>query len=226
MATYTMELYRAVEVSPDGDIGLNQYQIWDENYRSQLNSKIINHYHNREIGLETVDMFRFAMRRRMAEIMPFYNDLYKTTKLDFDPLSTIDIKTLNNGVSTSESTGTSVSETNTTNTSGSRAVNSQMPQNMLSGQGDYATSAADTNSQSSGGGTGQDTSEAATTDNTTNDSRTSGYQGVASDLVMRYRDSLLNVDLMIVGELSDLFMMVWGNADSYTPQHFTRLDSL
>lgn len=226
MATYTIELYKAIDLSPDGDIGLKSYPIWEESYRETLNQKIINHYHSQEIGLETLDMFRFAMKRRMAEIMPFYNELYKTTIRDIDPLSTIDIHTVTAGTSNSESTGESESTTATENTSGSRAVNSQAPQVQLSGQGDYATSAADTNSNSNASGTGGETSTSSNNDETTNDSHTSGYQGIPGDLLMSFRDSLLNIDLMIIGELTDLFMMVWGNSDSYTPYPFTNLYSI
>lgn len=220
-----MELYKALEIS-NGDIGLNTYPIWSDDYREQLNTKIINHYHNQEIGMETVDMFRFAMARRMAEVMPFYNDLYGTTKLEYDPLSTIDIKTISSGTARTEAASNTSSETQTETGSGSRAVNSQTPQTMLSGNGDYATSAADTNSKSTGSGSGEESVEATNNDTTDSDSHTTGYQGVASDLVMRYRESLLNIDLMVIGELSDLFMSVWGNSDSYTPSPITKLDSL
>lgn len=226
MATYTMELYKAIEVSPEGNIGLDLYPIWDEEYRESLNKKIIDHYHSREIGLETVDMFRFAVRRRMSEVMPYYNDLYGTTKLNFDPLSTVDIRTISTGNSEVEAETLSESENETSTKSNSRAVESSMPQNMLSGRGDYATGAADTNSENSGTGAGKDAGSSSTKSENDNESHTTGYQGVASDLVQRYRDTLLNIDLMVINELSDLFMMVWGNSDEYTPYPFTRFDAI
>lgn len=226
MATYTMELYKAIEVSPEGNIGLDLYPIWDEEYRETLNQKIIDHYHSREIGLETVDMFRFAVRRRMSEVMPYYNDLYGTTRLNFDPLSTVDIRTISTGATETEAETQSKSESESNNKSNSRAVNSNMPQTMLSGRGDYATSAADTNSESNATGTGEDTATNTTKSENDNESHTTGYQGAASDLVQRYRDTLLNIDLMVINELSDLFMMVWGNSDEYTPYPFTRFDAI
>lgn len=226
MATYTMELYKAIEVSPNGDIGLNAYPIWDEGYRADLNKKIVDHYHNREIGLETVDMFRFAMRRRMAEVMPYYNDLYSTTKINFDPLSTVDLRTISSGSNETDVETLSESENETRSAGNSRAVNSTFPQNMLSGSGDYATGATDTNSESDGSGSGKDTASSTTKGESDSESHTTGYQGVASDLVQRYRDTLLNIDLMVINELSDLFMMVWGNSDEYSPYPFTRFDAI
>lgn len=222
MAEYTLELFEVIELA-DGDIGLNTYPIWDEAYREKLNSKIVNHYHNREIGVETVSMFRFAMSRRMAEVMPYYNDLYKTTQLQFDPLSTVDLRTISTGTSEAVSETESDSETSTKSGGTSRAVNSNLPQVQLSGRGDYATSAADTNSSTEGEGTSKENASATTRDERDSETHMSGYQGVASELVQRYRDTLLNIDLMVINELSDLFMMIWGNSDNYTPYPFTPL---
>lgn len=42
----------------------------------------------REIGLETLELFRYFMRMKMWEIMPYYNQLYKSELIEFDPLST------------------------------------------------------------------------------------------------------------------------------------------
>lgn len=226
MATFTMELYKAIEVSPEGNIGLDIYPIWDDAYREQLNTKIINHYHSQEIGHETVDMFAFAMRRRMAEVMPYYNDLYRTTQLEFDPLSTMDIHTVTAGTGETIAAASSENTSETNSKGNSRAVNSTMPQVQLSGRGDYATSAADTNSENTGEGSGADSSNSTTSDTTAGDSRTSGYQGVAADILMRYRDTLLNIDLMIISELSDLFMMIWGNSDDYSNPALTRFDAI
>ena len=59
-------------------IGLADYPIFNENYREELNNKIIRHYYFREIGLETAGLFRWYMRREMFEIMPYYNQLYES----------------------------------------------------------------------------------------------------------------------------------------------------
>ena len=50
-------------------IGLSTYPIFDEEYRTQLNNKIIDHFYFREIGMETVDNFAWFLRRKMNEIM-------------------------------------------------------------------------------------------------------------------------------------------------------------
>ena len=52
------------------------FPIFDENHRNILCSKIIAHYYNDEIAYETVGLFKFNLRTKMNEIMPYYNTLY------------------------------------------------------------------------------------------------------------------------------------------------------
>ena len=53
------------------------YPIFDENYRATLETKILKHYYTREIGLETVGLWKHFLDMRMNEIMPYYNKLYE-----------------------------------------------------------------------------------------------------------------------------------------------------
>lgn len=209
MATFTIPLKRAIELS-GGDpvnVGLGVYPIFDEAYRTPLNAKIVDRYWNREIGMESLSMFRLAMRRKMNEIMPLYNKLYLSEQITFDPLSTVNLHT----IATADGTETSANTTVSNNDSKSRSVNSTTPQTMLSGNADYATSAADASSNA----TSDATANATNTNDQKTDSTVSGYQGPAAELLMRYRASLLNIDLMILDELNELFMTVWDNGNEY-----------
>lgn len=67
-----------------------QYPIYDESYRSVLESKILKHFYTREIGFETVALWKHWLDMRMNEIMPYYNQLYKSTLLEFNPLYDVD----------------------------------------------------------------------------------------------------------------------------------------
>lgn len=212
----TVELVNGVSKLTGGNIGLQHYPIFDEAYRDHLTGRIIDHYWNREIGLETVEMFQLGMRRKMNEIMPLYNKLYESERITYDPLSTVDIRTISSGESTQISEGNSTVGNLTDSTARSRAVNSDTPQTMLAGNADYATAAADSNSVSSVEGESTEESLQSSNADTSNDSHTTGYQGVAADLIMRYRDSLLNIDLLVISEVEELFMLVWDNGDSYT----------
>lgn len=69
------------------------YPIFDENYRYVLNKKILEHYYTREIGLETVGLWKLKMRTKLNEVMPYYNKLYLSELIEFNPLADTMIKT-------------------------------------------------------------------------------------------------------------------------------------
>ena len=62
------------------------YPIFDETYRNVLETKILKHFYTREIGAETVGLWKLWLNTKMNEIMPYYNKLYKSELLDFNPL--------------------------------------------------------------------------------------------------------------------------------------------
>lgn len=62
------------------------FPIYDEAYRSVLETKIIKHYYLREIGAETVGVFKLFLDRTLNEIMPYYNKMYESANLEYNPL--------------------------------------------------------------------------------------------------------------------------------------------
>ena len=66
------------------------FPIFDEAYRNVLITKILKHYYTREIGEETVGLWKLRMDTRLNEIMPYYNQLYKSELLKFNPLYDVD----------------------------------------------------------------------------------------------------------------------------------------
>lgn len=67
------------------------YPIFNENHRAELEHKILKHYYMREIGFETAGLFKLFLNERMAEIMPYYNKLYESETFEFDPLKNVDV---------------------------------------------------------------------------------------------------------------------------------------
>jgi len=204
MGTFTVTLQEAIDLSeplaPAVALGLDVYPIFDENYRTALNSKIIAHYNEQEIGHETVSMFRYAMARKMNEIMPLFNQHYKASQIEIDPLLTVNIHNV--------ATGNETSSTESTSKADGRVVGSTTPQTRLAGNGDYATSAQDSASETTADGTA---SNASNTDNAT-----TGYSGSPAQLVLAMRQAFVNVDLMVIEQLDELFMMVWDNGEEFT----------
>jgi hypothetical protein len=222
MPSITLELWRVLEFYPEGDnptyanIGLSDYPIFEEDYRPLLNQKIVDHFHNREIGQESVSMWKFAMRRKMHEIMPLYNQIYKSTQIEFDPLVTMNMRSVVTGESTANAEAQANNSTVTTGSAKSRAVQSQTPQVMLSANKDYASSGADSSSYSENDSTANETSTSNTAENSSNVSETKGYQAMPADLIMAYRATLLNVDMLVIDELNELFLGIWNTGDEYT----------
>lgn len=67
------------------------YPIFDESYREPLQKKILKHFYTREIGAETVGLWKLWLDQRMNEIMPFYNKLYESELYKFNPLYDTDL---------------------------------------------------------------------------------------------------------------------------------------
>jgi hypothetical protein len=61
------------------------YPIFDEKYRTALEHKILEHFYTKEIAHESVGLWRFSLRKKMREIMPYYNQRYESTLLTFNP---------------------------------------------------------------------------------------------------------------------------------------------
>ena len=92
------------------------FPMFDESYRNVLCTKILKHYYTREICEETVGLWKLRLNTRLNEIMPYYNQLYKSELLEFNPFYDVDITTKNDGNKTEN---TSVSESGTEDKSGS-----------------------------------------------------------------------------------------------------------
>lgn len=84
------------------------FPIFDEEYRSVLCKKILKHYYTREIGLETVGLWKLKLDTKMNEIMPLFNQRYESASFKFNPLWDVDYtKTSNGGESGENSRETS-----------------------------------------------------------------------------------------------------------------------
>lgn len=67
--------------------------FFDESYRSVLCKKILKRYYTREIGCETVGLWKLWMNERLESIMPYYNQLYKSELIEFNPMNDVDLAT-------------------------------------------------------------------------------------------------------------------------------------
>lgn len=169
------------------------WPIFDESYRLELEKKILRHYYTREIGEETVGLWKLRLHDRLTLIMPKYNQLYESAQLEFNPF--YDVEYRRYGTNSGE--GQSSGGTTTQN------MHSDTPQNGLESvlAGEYLTDAdvADSTSASQSSNSGQF------------EETIQGKQGGASysRLLKEYRQTFLNIDMQVVNELNDLFMGLW-----------------
>lgn len=165
------------------------FPIFDENYRKPLCIKILRHYYTREIGEETCGLWKLRLEARMNEIMPYYNQLYNSELLKFNPLHDTDISTKylkhNNGESDSVT----------------RNRFSDTPQGGLVGveNDSYLTSAAKDTTNGNYKNT-EDYIQTVT-------GKAQG--GTFSKMLKEFRETFLNIDMMIINDLSDLFFNLY-----------------
>ena len=181
------------------------YPIFDETYRGVLETKILKHYYTREIGLETVGLWLHKLDVKMNEIMPYYNQLYKSCLLEFKPFYNTDLTTKRD-IKTNEK-GNSKDETNTKTKEWE--LYSDTPQGSVKNLENetYLTNAT----KNTGDGNTLNKGET-NVDNVQDYLETvKGKVGGEnySSLLEQYRKTFLNIDMMIIDELSDLFMNIW-----------------
>lgn len=94
--------------------------IFDENYRAVICKKILKHYYLREICSETVGIWKLWLNTRLEEILPYYNQLYKSALLEFNPLYDVNVtRTHNRTVDENKTENGTTTETSTDKNTGS-----------------------------------------------------------------------------------------------------------
>lgn len=72
------------------------FEIFDESYRSVLETKILKHFYTREIGCETFGLWQLRLDAKLSVIMPYYNKLYKAINIDIPVIDNVDINVEHN----------------------------------------------------------------------------------------------------------------------------------
>lgn len=193
------------------------YPIFDENYRHVLNTKILKHYYINEIGLETYALWKLRLNTKMNEIMPYYNQLYRSELYTFNPLYDTDI-TRQHKVDKSQDSTTKTTDTTTTEqTNGNVHADaySDTPQGGITGveKLNYLTNyrkVTDDNTLNNKITGNTDTGTGITSLESYVET-VKGKQGARnySDLLKDFRSTFLNIDMQVIDSLSDLFMLIW-----------------
>ena len=204
MAKYTITIKSLID--NNFDFKMESYPIFDENYRNTLNQNILYHYYENEIGFETASLFRFYLNQKLNEIMPYYNELYKVQKKIID-----ENLLLNNVNLTERLVGSNSTQTSSTSQSSNNGKNlfQDTPQGEISNteidDQKWATNLTLNNNSinDTSNATGSGTNEYLKTIIGNNGGKFN------IDILNDIKNNLMNIDLMIINELNDLFMGIF-----------------
>lgn len=239
-----------------------EYPIFDPAYKSVLETKILRHFYTREIGAEVYGLWHLWLETKMNEIMPYYNRLYESQLLEFNPFYEVDYT--KTGASDKKDTGTRDIEGNQTEigtVTDERTKNlttnsedggteqdepqndrwdyySDTPQGEVNGlaNNSYLTNARHIVDDATGStktfGRTNETTETGTDTNQRNlDTKTINTGSESRDfrtlndytehvvgkmsgasyskLLEEFRKTFLNIDMLVIRELNDLFFNLW-----------------
>lgn len=212
MAKYSTELRRIIESRSEEEVlswfqdyELSDYLTADEiaviNERGtwskeKLARKIVDHYYVREIGFETVGLFKHQVKVAMQEIMEEKLPLIYSASIEYDPLVNVNF--------TESYTGTN-SGSSSSNSEG-LTVNSDTPQGQINKAsvlaGTYASSTSGTDMDDTTTTSGSETYTKTTKGN-------SGVSATSQKMVQQYRENIIMIDRDIIKDLSSLFMSIY-----------------
>lgn len=160
--------------------------------KDKLAKLIVDHYFMREIGLETVELFKHQAKVAMAEIMEEKLPLIYSASIKYDPMVNVDF------------TETYTENNSQDGTADGLNVNSDTPQGQISKSrilaGDYASSTGATEGTSHSEGTQTYTRK---------QKGNSGALTTAQALVRDYRKNIIMINRDIINDLQSLFMQIY-----------------
>lgn len=185
---------------------INEAGIWN---KDKLAKMIVDHYYMREIGQETIALFRHYAKVSMNELMEEYLPLIYSSSIQYDPLVNVDFTETFTREANVDNTGKSVS--NSKNSGNSIGINSDTPQGRVSKEtilaGNYATATAGTETESQIDNTTNTTSGSESEESYTKRVKgNSGVSATAQKMVEQYRDNIRAINREIIEKLEPLFM--------------------
>lgn len=205
--------------------------------QTKFQQKVIDHFRFRQIGFETPGRFIFEFQQKFKEIMPYYNQMYHSVDLMnavSDPLENYNMVEEKSGNANGSSSGTKGSTITDAGTSSETGQESQMNdvrlhrhldtpqgrvQNLTDGYVSYADkddSTTDTRSSSKSGNinnttTGSENNEQTAESEYSETLSRHGNIGVTTyaQMLKGYRETFVNVDMMIIDELDEVFLQTF-----------------
>lgn len=200
------------------------YEIFDENYREHFETMILRHFYSREIGYETYGLWHLKLWDKICLIMPYYNKMYLSALLEFNPLYDVNYETRHAGsASGNTSDSENVSDSRTTSDSNTRwDLFSDTPQGGIDvitndtdgvARNTYLTDArkiTDAGSGSQSGSVARQRAGNMSSADSYIDTVVGKRGGVTySSMITEFRKTFLKIDEMVCEELEPLFFGMW-----------------
>lgn len=213
---YTLQLYY---IYKDDSYNLfdQPYNLYNNELKPYFEEKFFQHFMFYEIGFDNINIFKQHLISTLNDIYPKYKQLYETEircqNIDFmlnKDLKESYIRKLNGE---SEGNSQASSSSDNTSTSNDLSIANDTPQNKIDDLDKYMTSASKSNSNSTNNSTSNANNTIKNKSNNIEEYEliSQGNIGVTSsaELLEKWRNVLINIDLMIFKELENLFLFVF-----------------
>lgn len=210
MEKHTITLGEIIE--NDVNIFDFEYPFYSEEYRKTFEQHFIDHFYYDEIGQETVARFKHRLKIKFNLIMPYWNKIFVAENLEQRILDNYDVtETYTSNI---ENTSNTVNENNvnTSNESVNKNLESDTPVSRIDfEQVDYFSNIVKDI------GSGTSNTKASNTNNVNDNRKESwtrhiqGNYGVQTDAdaIIKYWESLRQIELEIFNQCNSLFMGVY-----------------
>ena len=209
MAKYTIELNTLLKDDKFNVFDFD-YDFYDEVLKPIFEVKFKDYYRFYEIGFETVERFQHNLKAKLNLIMPYYKQLYQTelASKDINFLLNKDLK--ETFIRDIEGNDTSNNVSSTVAKSDSISKESYLD----NGNADLSLTDGLTGISSNGStGDTQSKSDSTTSNKSTEKTEliSQGNIGITSsaELLQKWRDTIINIDKMIIEDCKDLFMLIY-----------------
>lgn len=213
---YTLQLYY---IYKDDTYNLfdQPYNLYNNELKPYFQEKFFQHFMFYEIGFDNINIFKQHLISTLNDIYPKYKQLYETEircqNIDFmlnKDLKESYIRKLNGE---SEGNSQASSSSDNTSTNNDLTIANDTPQNKIDDLDKYMTSASKSNSNSTNNSTSNANNTIKNKSNNIEEYEliSQGNIGVTSsaELLEKWRNVLINIDLMIFKELENLFLFVF-----------------
>lgn len=188
------------------------FPFYDESKRVAFEQKFIRHFYMREIAHETFGLWKLALRDWLIVEMPYYNKMYETAELQYQPFDEVNYTRSGTSNSNSKTINSNIADTSANNSTNNTSILNDTPQNNVNSiEEGYMTSVTKNNStgknstHNEGSGTTQANNEGHSSETIKGKVSSKSY----AQMVEEYRSAIINVDRMVFNAMNELFMQIY-----------------